>query len=637
MSLINIISVLSNSRALSGYNKTISSQSEFDALTIAANDKILINGSFEGTINVNQNNVLISGGTIKGSTEISQETWTDEGGGIYSIDIGQEVKWLYINGVSAKLAEYGATDLDTLISTNQISVDTGATSVIGAYAVNRNYKWAHTRGIKVTGQSGATKTLEFDRSIDDRSWRTISQAVSTMDGKVNFYGLETFITDNNDFAYTDKLYVKLASAPSNYSIKAVTEDQCINVTGTGCTIRNVNISEAFRGGITIGADNTTVSGCTISKIREHGIRNNVLTSNHNIVSNTVYDCDCGGIFMKALINITIEENTVHDIGNGVNASWLKDAYDVSIMVGCGIETAQSTNYVLDGSEYLTDFTVTKNTVYNILWCGIHGHLWSNGTITKNHVYNCMLKDYEDGGAIYYARQVEPLFTSGTPSFVGTGEISYNIIHDVSFGYSGQRHGIYMDNGSGNTEVHHNVIYNHDGGPAIYINEGSKLTQVNDNIIQGDGRDVFRIFNSAFLFAPTNFGHVYLRNIVAQLNSSYHCWITDGDGGSPFASGGSSDNNKYFTPYAANKVAPSNKSLASWQSTWATDASSTVKENWLTFVSQAQAREDVKVYSNPTDSPVNQLIPSGYEDVNGNDISETTIEIPAWYGLLILKS
>ena len=39
------------------YNKIINSQAEFDSLTIVENDRIKLNGSFEGTINVNQNNV----------------------------------------------------------------------------------------------------------------------------------------------------------------------------------------------------------------------------------------------------------------------------------------------------------------------------------------------------------------------------------------------------------------------------------------------------------------------------------------------------------------------------------------------------------------------------------------------------
>ena len=66
-------------------------------------------------------------------------------------------------------------------------------------------------------------------------------------------------------------------------------------------------------------------------------------------------------------------------------------------------------------------------------------------------------------------------------------------------------------------------------------------------------------------------------------------------------------------------------------------SSTFKVNWLTYVNEATALTQVKLYTNETDAAVNQLIPSGYEDVDGVDVGSTTIEIPAYYGLLVLKT
>lgn len=619
------------------FNKTISTQVEFDALTIEQGDRIKLNGSFVGTIDVDQTDVLINGGTLLGGEDISGETWTDEGGGIYSINIGQEVKWLFIDGQTPKLADFGVTDLDSLIGTDQISVNTGVTSVIGAYCSNRNYKWARTRGIKVTGQSEATKTLEYDRSIDDRSWVTIGSAVSTMDGKVNFYGLDTFISDNFDWAYTDKLYLKLPSAPSNYTIYAVTEDQAINVTAQNCSVENVTIKKYHRAGIQCNKSNLSVSGCNISEIREHGIRVNTRSYNLTISQNTIYDCDCNGIYVEGAANINITDNTVYNIGVGVNDSWLKDSYDVSIMIGIGIECAISTNFTTDDSEYISNFNIWRNTVYNTLWCGIHTYRWTGGTIRYNHLYNTTGKDYEDAAAIYGARQLEPFTPPDTTPTIGTGEVSYNIIHDIVEGITGQRHGIYMDNGSASVDVHHNVVYNHDGGPCGYINQGSKLTKFRNNIFQGDKYDTQRIFNSLHTFGPENYGHVFTNNIFAQLTSTKHCWLTDGDGASPFASGGSSDNNYYLTPYAANRVASPNKGLSAWRSTWNTDAGSTVKENWLSFVSQSQAREDIKVYTNPTSTDTTVTIPAGYEDTGGNDISGTEQTIQAWYGYVAIKS
>jgi len=467
---------------IGGAGKTINTQSEFDALTIRSGDNITLDGTFYGSLTVDKDNVTISGGILKGSQEVQDETWTDEGSGVYSLTTS-EVKWLYIDGQTAVLANTGFVDLVSLPSANTFTIaDNGFTNV-GAYAVNRNKPWSYTRGIKVTAYSSGTATLEYNHGTSDREWVVVGdQQITDVDGRVNFYGLSEYISDNYDWAYEGgKLYVKLPSAPSNYTIHAIYKDTGVTVSGANCQINNIDISHFFKEGIKLedGSNSVSIDSCDIYKCIEDGIAGVIPTSPYvrsgaTISNCNIYDINTRGIELNYTENITIDNNSIYNIGVVANQGWLKDSYDKSWYTHMGIN-CRNTPFAYGNIP--TGLHIHHNTVYNVSWCGIRVTRIS-GIIEKNHVYD-YVQNLEDGGGIYTAWGVVDY-----PTYANL-EIRYNIVHDPGTEYwnVGGMRGIYHDNGSGRNYTHHNVIYNQGQGHAINVNPGSALQEIKYNIAQ----------------------------------------------------------------------------------------------------------------------------------------------------------
>lgn len=110
------------------------------------------------------------------------------------------------------------------------------------------------------------------------------------------------------------------------------------------------------------------------------------------------------------------------------------------------------------------------TIYNAGRCGILHRKLKNGRIEHNHVYDVGLMTSDLGGTYTY-------WTDG-----GGTVIAYNKIHEVICpGYGGS--GIYIDNGSSNFDIHHNLCYDNQLS-GIHINTPVRGTWVRYNTCVG---------------------------------------------------------------------------------------------------------------------------------------------------------
>ena len=579
---------------------------------------------------------------FRGSLEVQDETWTDLGSGLYSLALAYDVHWLQIDGQDAKLACTDWIDILDIPADNQVEVDpldlTGLT-IVGAYAVCYNRPYSYSRGHLVSAYSAGVMTLRRNHGYLDRSWVTAAGAINSgVDGRVKLFGLADYIKNDYDWAFeSGTLYVKLPSAPSNFVIRAVREDSAIKVKASGVDIDGVEIIDYHRSGITVckQGNSSIVQNCDIHHIREDGVRVTDINDSIQIIDNEVSHCDVRGIYLANINNAKINRNTVHNIGVGVNDGWLKDSTDVNHYTLMGI--TQSAGLRLRNSTFADTIEINDNYVHDVAWCGIH-FLKGNGKILRNYVQD-ILQVLPDGGGIYTAWGLWDY-----PSVIYAVEIGYNKITGVIPGIGGPggvNKAIYQDNGSGSNEVHHNIIWDFKEtsieSAALFVNSGSAFQKLNHNIVIVKGANCLR---HLFIDNGVNPGieaeqceihdEIYINLVAAN-----HCMRI---GGNIYQNGGFGDNNYFFTPYSANKVAYNGQSLATWQALYGQDANSRVKENWLTYVNEATAENThVKLYVNHTDTDVEQEIPAGYEDIDGNDVGGQTLTVPAHYGLLVLKS
>lgn len=576
---------------------------------------------------------------FKGSVNVQGMSWVNEGSGIYSLETGFDVKWLFIDGQNAKQASTDWIDVDALPSSTSVTVDAAdltGLDVVGAYISQWNRPYSRSRGHLVTGYAAGVITHNRAHGYLDRSWRTLAQQEDDVDGRIKLYGLSSYITDNYDWAFEDgTLYVKLPSAPSGFVIRAVREDAAIKVKAADFEIENIEIKDYHRAGIAIyaGGENAHIHDCEIHDIREDGIRIPDRNDGIQILDNEIHHCDVRGIYIANCDNWKANRNEIHHIAVGVNDAWLKDSMDTNHYAMTGI--TQSSGQITTGSQFVDGSEINDNYIHDIGWCGVH-YFKGNGVILRNRVEDTM-QTMDDGGAIYLAWGLWDY-----PTATYSVEVAYNRIRGIPVQYWDDGHGmvIYQDNGSGANEVHHNVCWDAKGQALfgdLFANQGSAFQNWHHNIVVSKKGHCL-----AHWFAD-NVGNPGIQaqgvqmydNVFVSLVANKECLEYVGNA---FVSGGGADRNYYFNPYSAGDVADDNLNLASWQALYSQDANARSKSNWLTYVNESTAENThIKLYVNHTGEDVEQLIPAGYEDIDGNNVGGQTLTVPAYYGLLVLKT
>jgi Right handed beta helix region len=192
-------------------------------------------------------------------------------------------------------------------------------------------------------------------------------------------------------------------------------------------------------GIILKGSNNTLKNCTVAYSAGNGV--DLVGTNHKVTN-------C----------------TIHDVSYGLASS------------GIHIHSRGGSRLGLAGFPN-SGHEISYNTLYNSALSMLTQAYAQGLKIVHNHMYNAGLQ----GGDLGF------ISTWGTDG--GGTEIAYNLLHDAITNPSGSGEfsppgwgiGIYLDNGSSNFLIHHNVVWN-TPAPGIFMNDPSTNVQVYNNTL-----------------------------------------------------------------------------------------------------------------------------------------------------------
>jgi hypothetical protein len=202
----------------------------------------------------------------------------------------------------------------------------------------------------------------------------------------------------------------------------------------------------------------------------------ILNGTNNLIENSIVAFSSGdGVFLGGSFN-TVENCIIHDVDT--------DGADEG-----GVTSLGSNNNIL------------KNTIYNCSRSGVIIRHSPQISVLHNRIYSCGLQTTDVGGIYAFG-------TDGQES-----RIAYNVISDIRTGGFGGV-GLYIDNGSSNYILDHNVTWNVDA--AAKINPPESGIQVYNNTFigvsfsvatSGDPTDAGDVFTNNILIGPSQMGDV----------------------------------------------------------------------------------------------------------------------------------
>ena len=598
------------------YSKIISSQAQFDALNIVENDNIKLNGSFIGSIDVDQANVKINGGIISGGEDISGLTWADEGGDIWSTAMASDPQWINIGGTNAKLAETINIAITGRPDSNKVAINaadvSGYSDIVGSYFVALDRAFSYSVRFTVIAYSAGIITLD-----DDLANASPGQTFK-------LYNDEEYFNGNNEWIWrSNTLKIKSTVSPSTLIITKSSHDYGINITATGAIIEGIQFKEQYNYAVYCQSNDVEIINCNIHDIRGQGIYVPKQITNVTFSSNIIADIAHNGIWCGPLINITINNNTISNIGVGENIGWNNHT---ATTTGQTSGTAIKFNIDLDDDiKDASNITISNNIINNISYCGFLVAIGQTGLIKRNIITN-PLQILDDGGAIYcfHFRGYDVPLTG----FI----IEENFVSDCPSTTS--RSGIYIDNRCINNEIRYNVITSCLGGSSLMINADTEEHNVHDNTIYAYSN--FGIWYRDWA-APAkiyaNDQNLIHDNIIIARESTKKC-LQFSNSVDPYDNGGAGDDNYYINPYATTILNDGgDKTLAQLQSTYSQDASSVEHTDYI--VAPDDPDNEILLIQNPSDIVLNGSAPAGtWKDVD--EVVTTNYSVPAWRSLVLLK-
>jgi hypothetical protein len=610
----------------------IKNQTDFDNLAIPPNSTIRFKKgeTFYGNLVINEKNITIdSYGTgskpvITGSVDISTLNWTDEGGNIWS-SITDEPLWVVINNELAKLSEVSGLTISARSGANKLTVNTapllGFTNIIGSYCVIKLVNFRTGFRHLITDWDSGTGVITLDSDTLNYP------GYSGIGYPAYIYNDIEFFNGYNEWAYrSGKLYIHSTVSPETLNIRAISKTIGIMVSSDSVSINNIEIKEFHTNLIQrISGDNLAISNCDLHESRGYGILTNSDENNLNINNCEIYNCK-GGICDFATKYPVIHNNYVHNYGLQETLSWMESPLPTEgylYQEDCGICIFES-----DLMSPLGAF-VYSNEIDNGSYNGfkIKG---SNGKIYKNIINNACQR-MDDGGWLY---------CNGSPS-KGTWFENNEIYNNILTGYSSKiSKGIYFDNNARNNNVHHNLMDVYTSYETLDQSDDTYANTFEDNLFIQKGPVGLKFFDNLGYSTSRNINNVLNRNIIASKHSNSFLmnFLNSIDSYmNPFIM---ADYNYFINPFK-NQLLTTNdlgaQLLSDIQTNYSNNQNSIEKLNWLTYVNAVTADEQVKLYINYTDINTTIIAPSGYEDIDGNDVSNQELTVPAHYGLLILKS
>lgn len=569
------------------------------------------------------------------SEDISGLTWTDTGGGIYTTPMVTEPKWIWIDGECAKMAETARITILNRTSTTTATVGTGTldtyTNIVGSYLVIKEKNFQNSQKVTITNFNTTSDVLTFDEEIP-----------TTLNEDLVVYNDTEFLTGDNEWVWrSGTLYVKAAANPSTLDIRKTDVTYGIKTTDD-LRVNNFEFRNYYTAAIWLDGGVPIITDCSFHDIRDNAVIIQRAVTGVSITDNTFERIGNNGIFCRPLTDSYILRNTFTDIGMQANYNW-QTWFD-------GDGTHAINNIQVGGNAFMmvidldnkpddgSNTTVEYNTITNVAYRGISFAMGTQNIIRYNIVTD-FCNRFVDGGGIYtYHNQNFGMPNQGN-------DISYNFVSDNN----GQpvAMGIYLDNGSFESNVHHNTI-----SDCIYV--GSDTTVFSAGVHVGSGQsdatvEYNNIINCSYgvsfkqrdpttvpanhFYAEDNINNqLNFNNITSQragqkaivfaINYSYPTW-------SPYNGTGGADNNVY-----AKNVAPGNAFIAD-SDIFGTDMTlADLQADYGTDASSIKVTFNGVLITNPTNAISNEDADSDYKDAAGSTL--TTYTIDPYYSRIIYE-
>lgn len=591
-------------------NKVITSQAKFDSLTVESGDRILLKGEFVGSLDIDQPNVTVEGGTITGGEDISGLTFTDQGSDIWTTPMTEDPKWINFDGTAAKMAETpGWFDVGSAPAPNQVSVATGDlsgyTDIIGSYLVFWSRPFSYSERYTVTNYNGAgliTVDRDLHVSIGGNSYYRLFNNTEYFDGDKEWVWRDNVLT------------IKSAVDPSTLNITKSSHDYAFNITAPKSFIKKVELKEQFLYGILSTANKFEAAHCNIHDIRGNGVKCQVQTESVILNQNTVNNIGHNGFWLGPQTNISVVRNRITNIGMGGNIGWNNASFGAASQTdGCAMKwNIDLNNLDHDASNIYVAYNYIENTAYN----GISFHIGQNGWVRRNQVYNTnnLLADGAPIHTYHYLNFLEAF----------TGFIIEENFTETQSALDKVR-SIYQDQKCKNNIVRYNTSICANGNATFHINTDNEGHTYAENIAISGGDAVQRWRNWASAFKEyNNQKHKLAGNLYISETGSIPAFQFS-DGVTPFASGGSSDNNYFARPSGAYVLDDGlNKTLAQLTADYGTDGSS-VEFTYTAY----------KLYKNPSDDPLSQTADTG-NWYTKDGVLTTDFTVKPWRSVVLFK-
>lgn len=571
---------------------------------------------------------------ISGFTHLGSNIWSKAVKG---------VKWVYIDGVSAKNAESGWIPITNAGSAQVRRVSASTInalpeSIVGAQMVCKEYSFRLSETVLITAYNSSTGDITYQGP-------PFAGAAAGMPIKI--INQDQFISSNGDWTYNSGL-LKIKSSSEPTGVRISVSDTAIFVNGAAnCSINNIEFRDYAKYGVLAGfADGLEIDSCVFAHMRGNATRSYGSSTGVDINNNVFTRCALRAVEISGIDGGLISHNDFSYIGEDSN---LGRPWDNNKTGGTGVTIMTYDKDMPGGAVLPEDIVIEYNTMANMGYCGtlMCGH---NHIVRKNVIHDYMTR-WSDGGAIYYYYGKQQ-WNGGTTNCLTQNNIVYNgniSIEGITSGALEIAGAVYHDSGISGCKVDKNVFFNM-ASNGVFCNGRNTSHEFTDNLIVSDYERCGIEVSSYNSDTGGQFGHTNTSNVVLTGNT-----IVTLDGNkapysqrnnynattyNPFSSSGAADNNHYVNPYGTRVAArTSNDSDYTYMtlSEWQTYLGGTYEDNsteWTDFL-DTPAEDDVFVEYNATDSPVEFNVPEGYADSEGNPYTNP-VEIPAWSGIVYIK-
>jgi parallel beta-helix repeat protein len=528
--------------------------------------------------------------TISGAEKYT--TWINSSG-LYTVAIASTVRNFFINDVEATLARYpngdGFLTLDAG-STNATILDGAVSNTAGywngASICVHSKQWCWEKSVISSYASGS-----FSLSTP------MTQTPLTNYSYFLYDKLEECDTEGEWFYGSGTLYYKTAIDPntSGANLEASLYDAGIKLGSNflSCShinISNLNFDKQYEAGIWFSNSSNshiTIDNCSFYRQYKHGISTD--GSIHTITNSYFSACDASGITLNGS-NQTVSYCSFYDIGKYRNS-------------GIGGET----NLTAIKSNFAATCHIHHNTIDRAGYCGISAD-GSNHIVEKNILSNCMLLNND--GAALKAFGVASTGTIFRNNFISNTHGNTAGAFNATF----KTPAIYLDFNSNNITIQDNTIYNC-SQKGIFLNGGTHTNTVTGNIVLGSEFGID--FNA--VTQPTLMRNVNVQNNVFFALTTTAVNIRQAPTQADDYNFGTINNNYYFQPYNASRVALRVPSSYYTFSDWQAQPEGFDANTKSSFVSWTLPTNYSELFTNPTDAVVNQPLTGQYKDLDGNAV------------------